>query len=50
MQFCERCQGNGEIVTDWDEYLHPTTDFSGEAGTADCPDCEGGALLEIEHD
>lgn len=32
---CERCQGNGEIVTDWDRYL------SGEDAVADCRDCSG---------
>lgn len=36
---CERCQGNGEIVTDWDQYLHPT---SGDEAVAECPDCDGG--------
>jgi hypothetical protein len=39
--FCERCQGNGEIVTDWDEYLHPKDLASEEASLAECPDCDG---------
>ena len=39
---CDTCQGNGEIVTDWREYMHPTsTHATGDEGTADCPDCDG---------
>jgi DnaJ-class molecular chaperone len=34
-QPCERCQGNGEIVTDWNRYL------TGEDAVAECPDCSG---------
>lgn len=37
---CTRCMGNGEIVTDWDAYLHPPKDATEEA-VADCPDCDG---------
>lgn len=38
---CARCQGNGEIVTDLDLYLHPPEGAEPDAGTADCPDCDG---------
>ncbi|QTH19740.1 hypothetical protein HRJ34_15330 [Rhizorhabdus wittichii] len=38
---CETCQGNGEIVLDWDVYLHPPEDAPADAGVADCPDCDG---------
>lgn len=38
---CERCCGNGEIVTDWETYLHPPEGAEADAGTADCPDCDG---------
>lgn len=38
---CERCAGTGEIVVDWELYLHPPEDASGGAGTATCPDCGG---------
>lgn len=38
---CARCQGNGEIVTDWGLYLHPPAKAPADAGTADCPDCDG---------
>lgn len=34
---CERCQGNGEIVTDWEAYLG---DAEGD-GVEVCPDCGG---------
>ena len=37
---CTRCMGNGEIVTDWDAYLHPPKDATDDA-VADCPDCDG---------
>lgn len=40
-QDCERCAGNGEIVTDWPTYLHPPEGADADAGTADCPDCGG---------
>lgn len=40
---CERCQGNGEIVLDWDRYLHGPADVDEEAAgiIAPCPGCEG---------
>lgn len=41
MKFCETCQGNGEIVTDWERYLHGPLDENGEDAVTDCPDCDG---------
>lgn len=38
---CERCQGNGEIVTDWDRYRHPHDGDKGDEAVAECPDCNG---------
>jgi DnaJ-class molecular chaperone len=38
---CETCQGNGEIVTDWERYLHPHHGDVGDEAVADCPDCDG---------
>lgn len=38
---CQRCKGNGEIVVDWDRYLHPGPDDPDDAGVAECPDCDG---------
>ncbi|MFN3387478.1 MAG: hypothetical protein ACK40O_00990 [Allosphingosinicella sp.] len=39
--WCERCQGNGEIVTDWERYLHGPLDENGDDAVAACPDCGG---------
>ncbi|WP_395443623.1 hypothetical protein [Caulobacter sp. UC70_42] len=36
---CERCHGNGEIVTDWARYLNPLDDDAGDEAVATCPDC-----------
>lgn len=41
MSFCEKCQGNGELVTDWVRYLHGPLDENGEDAVEDCPDCDG---------
>lgn len=38
---CERCQGNGEIVIDWDRYLDPHDGDVGDEAVAECPDCNG---------
>lgn len=38
---CKTCCGNGEIITDWDRYLHGHEGDVGDEGTADCPDCDG---------
>lgn len=36
---CARCQGTGEIVTDW--RVHLEDDLTGDSGVAECPDCDG---------
>lgn len=41
---CQRCQGNGEIVIDWDRYLEPDDGDTGDEAVAECPDCAGIAL------
>lgn len=41
MSLCERCQGNGEIVIDWDRYLKSRPGDRGDEAVADCPDCDG---------
>lgn len=43
---CERCQGNGEIVTSWERYLagQPEADNA----LVDCPDCDGRGSYEDE--
>jgi DnaJ-class molecular chaperone len=38
---CARCQGNGEIVLDWDRYLSPRCGDKGDEAVASCPDCDG---------
>lgn len=38
---CERCQGNGEIVTDWERYLHPHPGDAGDEAVEECHDCDG---------
>lgn len=43
---CRRCQGNGEIVTDWDSYLHPVNLAAEENSVAECPDCDGEGMTE----
>lgn len=40
-QTCARCQGNGEIVTDWSRYTNPSPGDTGEEALAECPDCDG---------
>ena len=42
-KFCETCQSNGEVVTDWERYMHGPLDENGEDAVAPCPDCNGGA-------
>lgn len=32
---------NGEIVTDWDRYLHPHDGDKGDEAVAECPACYG---------
>ncbi|MGR6533103.1 hypothetical protein [Brevundimonas sp. RM1] len=43
---CKTCAGNGEIVTDWDEYLSPPKGAPADHATADCPDCDGIGKVE----
>lgn len=43
---CERCQGNGEIVIDWETYLHPVNLAAEEASVAECPDCNGEGTID----
>lgn len=38
---CERCQGNGEIVLNWDRYLCAHEGDTGNEAVAECPDCDG---------
>lgn len=42
---CGRCQGNGEIITDWDRYLEPHEGDRGDEAVAECPDCLGSGYI-----
>lgn len=44
---CERCQGNGEIVTDWDRYMHEHDGDTGDEAVDQCPDCDGEGLVDL---
>lgn len=43
---CKTCQGNGEIVTDWDRYLQPHAGDVGDEAVAECPDCDGTGSID----
>ncbi|MDK4725650.1 hypothetical protein [Rhizobium phaseoli] len=43
---CDRCQGNGEIVTDWDRYRHSWPGDKGDEAVAECPDCGGEGIID----
>lgn len=43
---CERCQGNGEIVTDWERYKHPREGDVGDEAVAECSDCGGEGIID----
>lgn len=43
---CDRCQGNGEIVTDWERYKHPHEGDKGDEAVAECPDCGGEGIID----
>ncbi len=47
-QVCEMCQGNGEIVTDWDRYKNPRQGDIGDEAVAECPDCDGTGKVESD--
>jgi RecJ-like exonuclease len=44
---CERCQGNGEVVTDWDRYLKPHPGDAGDEAVAECTDCNGDGQIVV---
>jgi hypothetical protein len=50
-RMCECCQGNGEIVTDWDRYNFPDPEDMGmteDYGVEECPECDGVGWLEAD--
>ncbi|WP_311272209.1 MULTISPECIES: hypothetical protein [unclassified Rhizobium] len=44
---CQRCQGNGEIVTNWERYLEPHDGDKGDEAVAECSDCGGEGIIDI---
>lgn len=47
---CERCNGTGEIITNWERYVHPLPGDKGDEAVADCPDCDGRGHFDITED
>lgn len=47
---CATCCGNGEIVTDWDRYLHAHDGDTGDEAVEECPDCCGQGETTDEDD
>ncbi|MGV1787320.1 MULTISPECIES: hypothetical protein [Agrobacterium] len=45
---CQRCQGNGEIVTDWERYRHPHENDVGDEAVSECPDCDGNGKVAAQ--
>lgn len=46
---CETCQGNGEIVTDWERYKHPHVGDKGDEAVSDCQECQGTGEVTPAH-
>lgn len=44
---CDRCQGTGEIIMDWDRYLEPHPGGAGDESVKECPHCYGKGLLPL---
>lgn len=42
---CQRCQGNGEIVTDWARYRSPNDGDNGDEAVSECPECLGKGVV-----
>lgn len=43
---CQSCQGNGEIVTNWERYKHPSPRDRGDEAVAECQDCDGRGVVD----
>lgn len=43
---CQTCQGNGEVVTDWERYKHPLPGDVGDEAVAECQDCDGQGTVD----
>lgn len=50
MRSCDRCMGNGELVTDWERYRHPRAGDVGDEAVKECPACNGYGEIEDEQE
>ena len=46
---CETCQGNGEVVTDWNRYKHPHPGDKGDEAVSMCQECNGTGEVNAAH-
>lgn len=46
METCKQCCGNGEIVVNWEQYLHPSSREAEEKSVAECSECSGTGQVE----
>lgn len=46
---CETCQGNGEVVTDWNRYKHPHPGDKGDEAVSMCQECNGTGEVNATH-
>ena len=47
---CEACQGNGEVVTDWNRYTHPHPGDKGDEAVSMCQECNGTGEVNAARD
>lgn len=45
---CQTCQGNGEVVTDWERYIHPLPGDAGDEAVAECQFCDGKGTVDAK--
>lgn len=49
MADCPTCQGNGEIIVDWDRYIEPHPGDRGDEAVEQCPNCNGYGKVGPHH-
>lgn len=47
---CETCQGNSEVVTDWNRYKHPHPGDKGDEAVSMCQECNGTGEVNAARD
>lgn len=45
---CNTCNGTGEIITNWNGYMHAETKKEREEAVQSCEPCEGTGAIEIQ--